>query len=121
MKTPASTLPASIASPYALPNSREGGDEFPDGFEVEELPARPVKIWFAVVVLVACMVALLVLLTRVGFKAPQGWSWMHAEEQLLSWPHAFWHWIPHSWQTKKGRDKEYSETLGWRLLEQTQP
>ena len=72
MKIPASRLPASIAKPYALPNSSEGGAAFPDGFEVEELPARPVKIWFAVEVLVADMVALVVLLTRVGFKAPQG-------------------------------------------------
>ena len=54
----------------------------------------------AVAVPVAELVALLVVLALVGFKAPQGWSWRHALEQELSCPQAFTHWLPHSVHVK---------------------
>ena len=41
-----------------------------------------------------------VLLTRVGLRAPHGWSSRHDAEQALFWPHLVTHWLPHSVQVK---------------------
>ncbi len=112
MKNPASRLPATIARPYALPNSMAGGAALLFGFELELPPARPVKTWFADAVLVAGMVVMVEVLTRVGFRAPHGCPCVQELAQLLSLPHPFTHWTPHSVQTKYGSVREYSETLG---------
>ena len=47
-----------------------------------------------------------------GFCAPHGWSWRQALMQAVSPPQLLAHWLPHSWQMKKGRVWENSVTLG---------
>jgi hypothetical protein len=58
-------------------------------------------------------------LGRMGLWAPQGWSCLQAEEQVLSPLQLVTHWLPHSWQTKKGMVCVYSVTLGERPSPQT--
>lgn len=100
---------------YSLVASKVGGpaeDESPS-------PPRLVKTAGSEFVELAVLEAVpdavvdeLVLLAGVGSKAPQGWSCRQSPAQSLSEPQAFTHWLPHSWQTKYGSVKEYSETLG---------
>lgn len=105
---------------YNLAISDEGGFATPlvdDDDDDEPLdPAGPVKTAVAsadVALAVPDAVAVeLVLLAGLGSVAPQGWSCLHALAQLLSWPQAVTHWFPHSVQTKYGRVREYSDTLG---------
>lgn len=49
-----------------------------------------------------------------GSWAPQGWSCRQADEQVLSPLQAVTHWLPHSWQMKKGSVWVYWVMLGLR-------
>jgi len=49
-----------------------------------------------------------------GSWAPQGWSCRQEEEHALSPLHPVTHWLPHSWQMKKGIVWVYWVTLGRR-------
>jgi hypothetical protein len=49
-----------------------------------------------------------------GSWAPQGWSCRQEDEQALSPLQPVTHWLPHSWQTKKGIVWVYWVTLGLR-------
>jgi hypothetical protein len=50
----------------------------------------------------------------IGSWAPQGWSCLQAEAQVLSPLQAVTHWLPHSWQMKYGKVWVYWVTLGER-------
>lgn len=122
-KTPSVPLTA-----YNLAISNEGPIAAPLEEEDEEdplCPAGPVKTAVAsaeVALAVPEAVAVeLVSLAEVGLLAPQGWSCLHALAQLLSEPQFFSHWFPHSVQTKYGRVREYSDTLGCVLSPQRHP
>lgn len=51
-------------------------------------------------------------LSRFGCCAPHGWSSRQSEAQRLLPLHLATHWLPHSWQMKKGSVRLYSEMLG---------
>lgn len=60
-------------------------------------------------------------LVFLGSVAPQGLSSRQEDAQALSPLHFSTHWLPHSWQTKYGRVRLYSVTLGRLLLPQRHP
>lgn len=87
--------------------------------ELESEPGVPVKIvvpssvLLAVGVIVALPEAVFVFGPS-GSLAPQGWSCWHDAWQALSVEGQFLtHWVPHSWQTKKGSVRVYSVMLGF--------
>jgi len=85
-------------------------------------PARPVKICVGSPVAVDGIVELAVEFGLEGLRAPHGWFCRQSlEHGGLPIPQALTHWLPHSWQVKKGRVREYSDTFGWSPLPQTHP
>ncbi len=72
-------------------------------------------------VAVGVLVDDVVVLTRVGFRAPQGWFCRQSLAQAASPLQPVTHWLPHSWQIKNGRVSEYSERFGDMPFSQTQP
>lgn len=95
-KTPSVPLIA-----YNLAISDEG--DFAAPLDDEPLSPGPLKTVVASAdeLAVAEAVAVeLVALGGLGSVAPQGWSCLHELAQLLSSPHSFTHWFPHSVQTK---------------------
>lgn len=133
MSEPRPTQAAKTKPPTTLPYWR--GDEAALCFESElesepesesESPPRPSNTWPAVGVEDAPVAEGVlaeddVLFTRVGFRAPHGWFCRQSLAQAESLPQPVTHWLPHSWQMKKGRVSEYSERFGDRPLSQTQP
>lgn len=104
---PMKKIPSVPVMAYNLASSNEGAVEAPleDDDDDPLDPAGPLKTVVEsadveLAVSEAAVAVELVSLAGLGSVAPQGWSCLHALAQLLSWPHFFSHWFPHSWQTK---------------------
>lgn len=110
---PANRLPPTTSRPYAWPKAsvRWAALGLPSPLDPSPRPVKTPSVPVAVALAEADAVWV-VLFSSLGLRAPQGWSSRQEDAQALSPPQSFTHWLPHSWQTKYGRVREYSDTLG---------
>lgn len=83
-------------------------------------PADPVPLALTLTVILIILLDAVLVFTLTGSRAPQGLFERQSLAQVLSPPQLLTHWLPHSWQVKKGRVCEYWVRLGERPLEQMQ-